>query len=859
MVLFSTLSGVSGSAEIGIYNPALEGGRAAGVQPIAAALIDEGFGVSEFPRISMENLLQFRAVIIPNTRTLGDNEDPRWRDNLRAYVVEAGGSVIFNHDSVGAERSPFGLLPLFPEVVVPGSVERQEFMLLHVDLPADPLLRDFDFLPERGEGDIVEHMYFDRFVFDVDRGTVILSDPETRKAAAAAGRVGAGRVFFSGLIGADPVTHQALRLEGIELEVIVNAARWALEGEGLVVTDPASVEVKPWRPEIESDRPEIAIVGSSESHIRQDAREIIGGVVGSHDFIPLEFLRVRDLSAEDYGLVILFAPDTIQPEFEKITEYLDSGGKAVVFMPGSIPHASFANNLLGRFDSRRLGGGRDNWDNLSIVRWEDARGDILELRDVFPNYNAFTHISEPESEDAEPAGYWYDHRGERKSPAIIRTPFGYITNINFMGDVRLFIANAVAELMPGAGEEVFSNLAASYRKTEEAVIDREFPAGAGQVKARAGQMRQAAEDTARAGDYLSANKLILEAEKELVRAYAASMPSVPGEELIAFVMNRSHPDPDIICERLARAGFTGVCVLFRAGDYPSKVFEREQVEIDWFQKWIEAARRHGLKIGPSISTFSLYEGTELYGRAVEEDWRVYHGNPPRPHGEREGRRGRLTPCRARPEVIENAISKSSEIIENYPVDYIFYDVIRWEAGRRTCYCDYCREAFIKDTGIQIGDWPADVAGRYEDEYNDWRAGAITSVVRGASENIARVNPEIKLGVFTFRHRFSSWHVGQYWWEWGDHVDYIMPMWYQPVLGETEELFKEINSLLPEGSRAGLMPCYAPPGERGGSDIIHLRQIDLQREYAPAGIHYFHYFWLSDDFLDLLRKGPFREG
>ncbi len=846
-------------AEIGIYNPGLEGGRAFGAGAITATLEEEGFSVSEFPRMSIENMLEYNVVIIPNTRSLARNEDPRWVDNLRAYVAEAGGAVIFNHDAIGAERSPFHI-NLFPEIMVPGSVVYKEDREVIVTAPA-PYDTDFDYLPGYETGQKARHMYTDRFMFEQEGGLSLLVDEDTRKTVVGLGRVGAGRVVFNGLYGGLPVTHQAVRLEGIDRDVMINAVRWALAGGGPSVTDSAELELAAWRPEAPEEAPgRFAVIG-----LRTDIRaafERCGRLsmgFPEHDFIPWEFLHMRNITPDDYDLLVVFAPTGSQevsvPEeaFENFRGFLDGGGKAIIFL-NQIIGGQTENLVLDRIGSKPLGLTRDK-TTLRRVVWRDHNGTMREIKNVPTGRGQwFPELAEPEARGSETVGYWHDYSGERHSPAIIRASFGYVLNINYYGSHWPFTASAIAELAPGLAPGVFAMLGEEYSLTLEELGAREL-SREGMARRSAGErMRREAERRAAVRDYAEANRLILDAERKLIEAYAVSMPAVEDEERIVWVAARAQPEPGPIAASLAEAGFTGIALTYRPGFYPSELDVRE-AEVDWMNKWVEAAQRHGLKIGANYTPRTIYPGAKAYERAVAEDWRTVEAG--RYGMERPSASGRIGVCPARPEVQEYAVAKAVDLVEKYPVDYVLYDAIRWRSHR--CYCDNCRERFQEDTGIKVEKWPDDALDAYRDEFMRWGADKITEIVRDAAAGINAADPGAKLGVIVRRGEGRNLAEGQHWWEWSDYVDIVSFMYYTPDTEGLEESMRRFSGLLPEDGSVALMPCLYPGGGYGrGLGLIQLQQMDLQRKLTPAGIYYWHYEPMCDSFLELLRMGPFRE-
>jgi glycosyl hydrolase family 10 len=857
----SAIIGVSCmGADIGIYNAALGGGKSAGPRAIKTTLDESKMSVEEFSKMSIENLLKYRVVIIPNTRKLSKDEDARWRDNLRAYVADCGGALVFFHDAVGAKRSPFGMLPLFPEIADLRTVERVESK--EVQVAIDPLLADFQYLPNYGIKQTVKHMYDDHFTFICLNGKTLLSDIKTKKAVVAVGEVGKGRVVLDGMWGGK-TTGQAGILEGIDKDVFINTVKWCLAGKGLTETDAAKVKVKEWKPDVKgsskSSNKVAVIYGENYEGSAEIAKEKITNSGIDYDFIPMHFLPIRGLDKKEYKLIIAFLQSgkskASKESFEKINSYIENGGKAIIFLPRYSRKNNNGGKILKMLGCKQGDVFRNNIKELRKIVFTETGHKPAKIEN---SVMGISSISEPTKDGAKTIAYWHNNKGEKKYPAVIKAKFGYVVNNNTYGDPcnnDMFIANSVIEFVPEIKEKVFENLTKKYNIQKELIGVNKLSQSGNKFLLQADKLLKDAEKAAKSGNYTEANSSILKGKDFLVKAFSVSMPSVKGEERMVFAVAREL-DPDTTCKRLAKAGFTGISIIHLEGHFPSELYERkDDGKIDWLQKWVDSAHKHGLKIGPSFGTFSVYKGSKEFEQGVKEDWRVVpahsYGKEPKPYKKNMYKIGF---CRSHSEVSDYAIKKSLEIIKKYQVDYVFYDGIRWTD---TCYCDHCRKGFEKDTGLKINKWPDDALDKYQNEYNDWRAKHITKVIREASKNIAKINPKVKLGVYTFRGKYSSWAKGQYWWEWGNYVDYIMPMYYNPDNQFMKKLCQEINGLIPAGSKAKLVPCLAPSGYRTTSQFIMLQQIALQQKYGPTGIMYFRYLYLSDSNLELLKMGPFR--
>lgn len=865
LLFFAITEGSTADKPVGIYSASAAGGKSSGELSIHNTLKDFSTTTRSFASLSLENLLQYNIVIIPDCKRLPKNEVTNWIDNLRVYVTECGGSLVFFHDSVGFERSPLNWrIPLFPEVVVPQSAQRIDSYEVRVEM--DPLLTSYPFLPGYKQGQIVKHMYYDHVAFTCSGGEAILTDIKIDKAVVAVGKVGKGRVVFNGTWGGRRETGEAPSLVGIDKDILLSTVKWCKAGGGLVITSVDKVKVKKWLPKVDStiSSNKIAMVygkGHAGSHDVSVAKENITGAGISYDFIPLSFLAVRSLKKEENPLAIVFLePRTGKGEIQTIQSYLSDGGKAIIFLPQY--YSSEISKFLKMFSCKRGKGYRntfrpDVWGRFKKIVFIDQSHLPREIEKLPRTIQDLSLVSD----DSQVVAYWEDILGEIKIPAVIITKHGYLFNNNCRGDpynYRTFVANAVIDLLPKVKDEVYKNLLVSFKKRKNEISPK-VTSKAGKIYLnKAGDLERIASEAVEKENYKKANASLLQAQEGLVKAYASSMDSIKNEVRMVFTGQRGS-DPEEICARLEKAGLTGIALSQVGGYYPSKLFSWQNNEKeDRMKKWIDIAHRHHLKVGPVFAPFSIYEGSNTYDKVRKENWRVV---PPSSYGKTQEPLPeyirRIQICRSHPEVTDYGIEKAVEVARNYPeVDYVFLDGIRWGD---LCVCDYCRTIFQKDTGIKIEKWPDEVLGKHHDKYNDWRAGHITKVVREASRQIKKINANIKLGVFTFRGKLSSSAKGQYWWDWAEYVDFVMPMYYSPDLDGLRSLLNEINSLLPANKRAKLVPCLAVSGHRIADPLVWLKEIEIQRELAPRGIMYFAYPRLTNPNLELLEIGPFRNG
>ncbi|MBX3730893.1 MAG: family 10 glycosylhydrolase [Candidatus Sumerlaeia bacterium] len=198
-----------------------------------------------------------------------------------------------------------------------------------------------------------------------------------------------------------------------------------------------------------------------------------------------------------------------------------------------------------------------------------------------------------------------------------------------------------------------------------------------------------------------------------------------------------------------------------------------------------------------------------------------------------------------------------EIVDNYEVDGIHYDFIRYP-DERSCYCDGCRERFQQDSGLAIVNWPADCfSGVHKEAYRAWRREQITRLVRAMREAIDARDRNIRISAAVFsNYPDCRTTVGQDWVSWikNGYLDFVCPMNYR---GTTAAFKAVTESQL--GHVAGRVPLYPGVGVASSQSNLSpdhtIAQLRAARELETGGYVLFVYNdYLSGEVLPALRKG-----
>jgi uncharacterized lipoprotein YddW (UPF0748 family) len=146
-------------------------------------------------------------------------------------------------------------------------------------------------------------------------------------------------------------------------------------------------------------------------------------------------------------------------------------------------------------------------------------------------------------------------------------------------------------------------------------------------------------------------------------------------------------------------------------------------------------------------------------------------------------------CPSDPRNVADMAGICLDIATNYDIRGIHLDYIRY-ASNRVCFCDGCRERFGRSAGIRILNWPNDCAegGYLYDQYNQWRASAITGAVASVRDSLNSLYKAVELSAAVLPRVREMDYFAQHWNDWLSRglVDFVVPMNY--TLSDSELVF-----------------------------------------------------------------------
>ncbi len=337
------------------------------------------------------------------------------------------------------------------------------------------------------------------------------------------------------------------------------------------------------------------------------------------------------------------------------------------------------------------------------------------------------------------------------------------------------------------------------------------------------------------------------------KAYWANFPSPAPEIRGVWTYPQGLPDWDRNLARLAQAHFNVVFPYVATAGvayYPSAVLPRHpDAKGDCLAEACAAGAKHGVEVHPRMVALqclftppSVKQGLAAQGRLMVDgqgktlDWL----------------------CPTDPRNQEQLLAVATEIVLRYPVPGLQLDYFRYETSD-SCLCARCRQQFVRDTGVTVRQWPADVVtGPLRERFLEWRREVLTGLLRSLRTQLRAVSPDLKLSVAVF----PNWQTaprerGQdpIAWAQAGLVDFLCPMTYTRDVGRfrslTEEQMLKLGGAVPLA--AGIGAFADGMSFDGPQDLAE--QIMAARQQGAAGFVIYNYnSRFAADFLPWLEVG-----
>lgn len=256
---------------------------------------------------------------------------------------------------------------------------------------------------------------------------------------------------------------------------------------------------------------------------------------------------------------------------------------------------------------------------------------------------------------------------------------------------------------------------------------------------------------------------------------------------------------------------------------------------DQIAQCVEAAHKHDMEVHVWKITWNLEGAPKEFVEKLQKDGRTQVSD-----------KGDTINwlCPSHPENVKLELNAIIEIVQNYDVDGIHLDYIRYP-GSHACYCQECKKRFTLATRQVIKDFPASVlpkTGKYAQAYIDWRAQQITRLVRLIHKRVKAIKPNIKISTAVFGGYPSCvTSIGQDWIAWAKagYVDFVCPMNYTEDSKYFTDLLENQLALMPKD-----VAIYPGIGATASNSLLTpdavVGQIHLARFLGASGWTIFDY-------------------
>ncbi len=256
---------------------------------------------------------------------------------------------------------------------------------------------------------------------------------------------------------------------------------------------------------------------------------------------------------------------------------------------------------------------------------------------------------------------------------------------------------------------------------------------------------------------------------------------------------------------------------------------------DQIAQCVEAAHKHNMEVHVWKITWNLEGAPKEFAEKMQKEGRTQVSDKSETIN---------WLCPSHPENVKLELNTIIEIVQNYDVDGIHLDYIRYP-GSRACFCQECKKRFTLATRQVIKDFPASVlpkSGEHGQAYIDWRAQQITRLVRLIHKRAKTIKPDIKISTAVFGGYPSCvTSIGQDWIAWAKagYIDFVCPMNYTEDSKYFTDLLENQLDLMPKD-----VAIYPGIGATASNSLLTpdavVGQIHLARFLGASGWTIFDY-------------------
>lgn len=552
-------------------------------------------------------------------------------------------------------------------------------------------------------------------------------------------------------------------------------------------------------------------------------------------------------------------------ELWALRQFVNGGGKVLVFYSSDVNLAELMGVKMGQY-MRTASPGRWTGIRFGSERPTGVPEVVLQesrnIRTVLPATRAGGVL-----------GWWEDSQGRRNDPAVVKTPSGYwVTHVLLdEGDLSAK-QQMLLGLLASCDPELWKTVAVRQKETAETLgkwVSYESAVkgiqGTPEGKSRdvqrllreASATREDISSAMEAGLYWKAVEEIGGLRRKMTEAYASAQLAANGELRAVWEetgVGLFPGDWKKTCRLLTEAGFTDILVNMQkvgVGHYESRIVTRSDIAAaygDQLKACVEAGKKEGIRVHAWKMCWNLDGASSAFVAKVRKEGRLQMRDDGRPQ---------LWLCPSVKANRELEIAATGEIAALQPVSGVHLDFVRF-ADSHVCFCPVCRSSFMRDTGSDRVDWPADVryGGKLWKAFSRWRAGQMSAFVRDASAAVKAARPGVAVSAAVFgRYPMCAESVGQNWGEWlrNGYLDFVFPMDYTSDHAKFGDLVRTQMALTEAGRIYPGLGVTALESRLGPVETID--QIVLIRREGARGFALFDLnYRTANEILPMLAKG-----